>query len=111
MSVRRFFNWLQLHLHLLGMHEIAMFCGRFGTPALESDVDPGDRPTIPYGEYEPVGEGDLIPDEVTTPRWSLDELPDTGPLEVLNFDNTFRENSGIDVTADIAFPTSEHDIN
>lgn len=31
--VQRFFDRLQLRLHLWGLHRLAVFVGRFGTPA------------------------------------------------------------------------------
>jgi len=35
MSIRRFFDEIQLRLHVLGLHNIAMFFGRWGTKETE----------------------------------------------------------------------------
>ena len=106
MNVRRFFDWVQLRLHLSGFHGLAMFLGRFGTPALPSNVDEGDRPTLP----DPITVDDLVPEVRSGPGWSLDELPD-GPVKVIDFDPTFNNNEGFDPASDLALPHTKLDIN
>jgi hypothetical protein len=91
MNVRRFFDRVQLNLHLFGFHRLALFFGRLGTSALPSEVDEHDRPTLPYG---------IRAVEVLGPR-----------MQVLEFDPTFNHNPGIDFEKDLAFPTTKLDIN
>ena len=96
--VQRFFDSLQLRLHLLGMHRAATFFGRFGSPAL----DTYDRPTVP----------DMLPyGGRVGASWALDELPSDVPLVALDFDPTFNKNINIDVSRDVAFPNSKQDVN
>ena len=105
MNIRRFFDHVQLNLHLLGFHRFAAFFGKFGTPALPSELDEHDRPTLPNGirvyKHEDTKVSDCFYDE------SLTEPI----IKVLNFDPTFNHNSGIDFEKDLAFPTTKLDIN
>lgn len=90
--LRNLIDRLQIWLYLGGNTELAHFIGRWGT---EAQIIPG----------VPDSERITIPD----PEEVLD--PDA-PLQLLNFDDTFRtSNKGIDVAKDLAFPTHKYDIN
>ena len=108
MFFRRFFDRMQINLHLLGFHRLAQWMGRWATPALPSEVSVHDRPTMPDG-YLPAH---YLSDDPGIPGHFYDEDSPTQPrLQVLNFDPTFNNNEGIDVTKDLAFPTTKLDVN
>lgn len=97
--IRRFFDRVQIFLHLLGMHRLATLAGRFGTP--EPEVSFYDRPTLEVPVY-------VAPSQRGANYCLQDE---NCPMQVLNFDPTFTNNEGIDVSRDIAFPVTKYDIN
>lgn len=102
MNIRRFFDRLQLECHLRGLHRLAQFFGRFGSPPrLVAEVDFGDRPTLKV----PV----FVPPEARGSNYSLIDADE--PLQVLDFDPTFNNNAGIDVSRDVVFPQTKLDIN
>lgn len=100
MNIRRFFDNVQLRCHLLGFHRIARFFGRFGTPSLPAEcIDLHDRPTLEVPVFVPPS------------ARAATGIEDDGPLRVIDFDPTFNNNPGIDVSQDIMFPSSKLDIN
>ena len=90
--LRNLIDRLQIWLYLGGNTELARFVGRWGS---EAHIIPG----VPDSERD------------TLPEIEEGFDPD-GPLELLNFDPTFRTpNKGIDAAKDLAFPTHKYDIN
>ncbi len=98
MNTRRFFDHIQLNLHLLGFHRLAAVMGRFGTPALTSGVDEHDRPTLPYGimAYRPEAMG--------VPGHFYDESsPTVEKMKVVDYDPMFD--------TEVVLPYTKLDIN
>jgi len=103
--MRHFIDRLQIWLYLAGYPRLAAFVGQFGTPPLLQAGSEDDRITLPEITvvYEdPSRQG---------ANWCLDELPDTGPLKIIDFDPTFNDNKDIDVGREVAFPTTPLDVN
>ncbi len=104
MNIRRIFDRIQIGCHLLGLHRLANFVGRFGSPVIEvKELSFEDRPTIECPVY--------IPPSARSENCSLDEVENCGPLKALDFDPTFNKNSDIDISRDIMFPSTKLDIN
>lgn len=101
MNIRRFFDYIQLRCHLLGLHQLAQFLGRFGTPPLSAEViDIHDRPTLEVPVFVPPAA-----------KLAVNESEDVEPLQVIEFDPTFNNNPSIDFSRDIMFPSTKYDVN
>lgn len=102
MNIRRFFDRIQIGCHLLGLHRLANFFGRFGTPVLPpEEIAFEDRPTLKCPVYiPPAARGD---------GYSL--VDGDEPIVFAEFDPTFNNNPGIDVSRDVAFASSKLDVN
>lgn len=105
MSFSKFFDRMQVWCLLLNMPRVARFFARFGTPALPAFDD---RPTLKIPVFRPA------PEEMQTiagPGWSLAEMDEDGPVEVVDFDPTYNKNANVDVATEVAFPHTKWDIN
>jgi len=105
--MRRFFDWLQLHLHLAGLHGLAMAVGHLGSPPQLPEPNVHERITL----TEPLTVDDLVPEVRSGVGWNLDESPDAGPLKVVDFDPTFNNNAPDFDAAELALPHTKMDIN
>lgn len=121
--MKKFIDRVQVWLYLAGFMWLAYVIGKWGTqpkgalPQLASETD------ITLDEVEldddDIYERETLPEfgvpkgreHLEGPGWRLDEFPPE-PLRVIEFDATFNTpNRGIDLSRDIAPPTSRLVVN
>lgn len=103
MNFRKFIDYVQIRLHLLGWHRAATFLGRWGSPQSTTPPNVHERDTVPDLNQH------LIDSTRSGEGWSLDEMP-AHPLVAVNFDPTFSSNRTVDMTQ-VAFPSDRLSVN